>query len=190
MVPLRWQTGDFSAEATPVGALRDQLRPSCTGQGRVGYTTWTFLPPKTRSYLFEAFESVLTDKMTLDAYMAGIQPIFDREKAAVPPLPCPGSEPPAGRPPIPSPAGPAVIRSRHRASSSWLPWPPSSAAWSWCRPPQRGLGLLPSGRASTLPASPGSTTPRLVADLVFRLALGHNVQWTGHLLTVPVGMAW
>jgi raffinose/stachyose/melibiose transport system substrate-binding protein len=89
VVPLKWQASDFSAtvDARLVRFLTSFS--DVTGQGRIGYTTWTFLPPKTRLYLFEALDEVITGKKTVDAYVNEIQPIFDRERSAIGALPQP-----------------------------------------------------------------------------------------------------
>ena len=54
-----------------------------------GYTTWTFWPPKTETYLIENIEKVWAGDMTVDEYLAGMQTIFDQEKAegTIPPIP-------------------------------------------------------------------------------------------------------
>jgi raffinose/stachyose/melibiose transport system substrate-binding protein len=54
-----------------------------------GYTTWTFWPPKTEVYLYEEIEKVWAGDVTLEAYLQGLQDLFDQELAAgdLPPLP-------------------------------------------------------------------------------------------------------
>jgi len=89
VVPLKWQAGDFTAAVDPRMVRFLTSFSDVTGQGRFGYTTWTFLPPKTRLYLFEALDDVLANKKTIDAYVNGIQPIFDRETSAIGALPPP-----------------------------------------------------------------------------------------------------
>lgn len=57
--------------------------------GNYGYTTWTFWPPQTRTYLFEEIESVWSGDMTVEEYLQGVQATFDAEVAegVVPPIP-------------------------------------------------------------------------------------------------------
>ena len=54
-----------------------------------GYTTWTFWPPKSETYLIEEIEKVWAGEMTAEEYLQGHQEIFDaeREAGAVPPIP-------------------------------------------------------------------------------------------------------
>jgi raffinose/stachyose/melibiose transport system substrate-binding protein len=54
-----------------------------------GYTTWTFFPPKTETYLIESIEKVWAGDMTSAEYLQGIQDQFDQEKTAgdIPPIP-------------------------------------------------------------------------------------------------------
>jgi len=57
--------------------------------GNYGYTTWTFWPPETRTFLFEQVEKVWSGDMTVDEYLQGVQKTFDEEvaKGDVPPIP-------------------------------------------------------------------------------------------------------
>jgi raffinose/stachyose/melibiose transport system substrate-binding protein len=54
-----------------------------------GYTTWTFWPPESETYLIEQVEKVWAGEMTAEEYLQGHQEIFDKERAAgaVPPIP-------------------------------------------------------------------------------------------------------
>ncbi|MGI9252437.1 MAG: extracellular solute-binding protein [Thermomicrobiales bacterium] len=54
-----------------------------------GYTTWTFWPPQTETYLIDAIEKVWSGDMTVAEYLEGMQSTFDAETAAgtLPPLP-------------------------------------------------------------------------------------------------------
>jgi raffinose/stachyose/melibiose transport system substrate-binding protein len=58
-------------------------------EGNYGYTTWTFWPPESETYLIEEIEKVWAGEMTAEAYLQGHQEIFDaeREAGAVPPIP-------------------------------------------------------------------------------------------------------
>jgi raffinose/stachyose/melibiose transport system substrate-binding protein len=54
----------------------------------VGYTTWTFWPPKSNTYLYEQFEKVIVGRMTPPDYLQGLDEVFAEERAEgkVPPL--------------------------------------------------------------------------------------------------------
>ena len=58
-------------------------------EGNYGYTTWTFWPPESETYLIEEIEKVWAGEMTAEEYLQGHQEIFDqeREAGAVPPIP-------------------------------------------------------------------------------------------------------
>jgi raffinose/stachyose/melibiose transport system substrate-binding protein len=60
-----------------------------TSEGGYGYTTWTFLPPQSDTYLIEEIEKVWAGDITVEAYLQGLQDIFATELEAgdVPPLP-------------------------------------------------------------------------------------------------------
>ncbi len=57
--------------------------------GNYGYTTWTFWPPESETYLIEEIEKVWAGEMTAEEYLQGHQEKFDteREAGAVPPIP-------------------------------------------------------------------------------------------------------
>jgi len=57
--------------------------------GNYGYTTWTFWPAATRTYLFEEIEKVWGGDLTVEEYLQGVQETFDQEVAdgTVPPIP-------------------------------------------------------------------------------------------------------
>jgi raffinose/stachyose/melibiose transport system substrate-binding protein len=56
--------------------------------GNIGYTTWTFWPPKSDTYIIDSMDGVITGSSTPAAYCAGLQKVFKAELAAgsVPPL--------------------------------------------------------------------------------------------------------
>jgi len=57
--------------------------------GNYGYTTWTFFPPKTITFLIENIERVWAGDLSVEDFLAEMQSVFDPELAAgdVPPLP-------------------------------------------------------------------------------------------------------
>ena len=76
--PIHIATSDFSARADPrVVRLYAQLSTA----PRIGYTTWTFFPPQTETYMIDYFENVITGGMTAREYCEGIQTRFAAEKA-------------------------------------------------------------------------------------------------------------
>lgn len=60
-----------------------------TGEGRVGYTTWTFWPAAADVQLWQEIENVWYGEMTVDTYLANHQAVWDEARAdgAVPPVP-------------------------------------------------------------------------------------------------------
>lgn len=58
-------------------------------KGQYGYTTWTFLPPATNSYLVSGIEEVWLDKISVDDFLANLDERFmtDKEAGKVPPTP-------------------------------------------------------------------------------------------------------
>lgn len=87
VVPVDWNAEDFPAGTDPRYSrfIVDLADKSMAGE--IGYTTWTFFPPKTRNYLFEGMEAVIVGNRSVDDFIAGIQPILDAERASVPALP-------------------------------------------------------------------------------------------------------
>jgi len=86
--PINISTDDFSARADPrVVRLYAQLSEATT----IGYTTWTFFPPQTETYLIDYFENVITGRLSAREYCAGIQSRFaaERRQGRVPTAPKP-----------------------------------------------------------------------------------------------------
>jgi raffinose/stachyose/melibiose transport system substrate-binding protein len=56
--------------------------------GNIGYTTWTFWPPKSDTYIIDSMDGVITGSTKPEDYCAGLQNIFQAERAQhkVPPL--------------------------------------------------------------------------------------------------------
>ena len=83
-IPADLLTGLDQRHAQIVGDLN-----RASTENDYGYTTWTFWPPKAETYLIENIEKVWAGDMTSQEYLAGMQQIFDEERAAgdVPPLP-------------------------------------------------------------------------------------------------------
>ena len=47
--------------------------------GNYGYTTWTFLPPATDSYLINGIEEVWLDKIDTNAFLTKLNDTFEKE---------------------------------------------------------------------------------------------------------------
>jgi raffinose/stachyose/melibiose transport system substrate-binding protein len=84
---------DLGADVLPsldarVIALREALTEA-SDAGNYGYTTWTFFPAATDTYLAETIERVWSGEMTSQEYLEGMQSSFDEEVASgtQPPLP-------------------------------------------------------------------------------------------------------
>ncbi|MFE4670512.1 ABC transporter substrate-binding protein [Streptomyces sp. NPDC056716] len=59
----------------------------------IGYTTWTFWPPKSDTYIYEQMEKVLTGNLSPKDYCVGLDELFQQELKA------------GERPPVPVPKG-------------------------------------------------------------------------------------
>lgn len=86
-VPLEFSADDFEASADARVLRYVEEFSTVTSEGRIGYTTWTFLPPRTRTTLFEAFELVAVGDLTVEAYLDRVQTTFESEQDSVPPAP-------------------------------------------------------------------------------------------------------
>lgn len=58
-------------------------------KGQFGFTTWTFWPNATNSYMIEGIEQVWLNRLSTDDYLSHIQTVFSQEfkEGKVPPLP-------------------------------------------------------------------------------------------------------
>jgi raffinose/stachyose/melibiose transport system substrate-binding protein len=89
--PIQLAASDFPESVDPrVSKLYEELASAES----IGYTTWTFWPQKTQSYMTTEFERVLTGQMDAAEFCAGVQEIFSEEFAAggVPVPPKPGGK--------------------------------------------------------------------------------------------------
>ena len=59
----------------------------------VGYTTWTFWPPKSDTYIYTEMEKVVTGEVSPASYCHGLQQLFRQERSAGN---VPASPPPSG----------------------------------------------------------------------------------------------
>lgn len=51
-------------------------------EGRYGYTTWTFWPPKSDAFIYEEIEKVWVGDMTVEEYLQGLNEIYQEEMEA------------------------------------------------------------------------------------------------------------
>jgi raffinose/stachyose/melibiose transport system substrate-binding protein len=80
MVPLRYESEDFP-EGTDERLVRFFVDfAEVTGEGRYGYTTWTFWPAKANVQLWEAIEEVWAGDITTEEYLAEHQALWDEAR--------------------------------------------------------------------------------------------------------------
>ena len=86
--PLPLTASDFAPGTNPnYVRVYDELAVNSKA-GNIGYTTWTFWPPKSDTYIINSFDGIITGSMSPKSYCAGLQEVFSKELAAklVPPL--------------------------------------------------------------------------------------------------------
>ncbi len=93
MVPLHYAVDDF-----PDGTDERFVRffsdfAEVTGEGRIGYTTWTFWPADPNVQLWESIELVWFGDLSVEDYLAEQQALWDEARAEgnVLPVPAPGN---------------------------------------------------------------------------------------------------
>ena len=86
--PIHLTSADFPAGTNPNDARAYEQLATYSARGLIGYTTWTFWPPKSDTYIINEFENLITKKVTPAQYCAGLQKIFAQEaqQDLVPPL--------------------------------------------------------------------------------------------------------
>jgi raffinose/stachyose/melibiose transport system substrate-binding protein len=86
--PVHLTSADFPAGTNPNDSRVYEELAVYSAKNLIGYTTWTFWPPKSDTYIINEFENVITKKTTPAAYCAGLQTIFEQEfkQGLVPPL--------------------------------------------------------------------------------------------------------
>ncbi len=88
--PVKVAEKDFPADVDP--RVKRQYLQLSAGEN-FGYTTWTFWPPKSDTYIYEQVEKVLTGQLSPQDYCAGLDKLFQEELQA------------GKRPPVPAPRG-------------------------------------------------------------------------------------
>lgn len=86
--PIKVTSSDFPSS---VDSRMKRQYAELASTTNYGYTTWTFWPAKTETYLNTAINKVLTGQLTPQAYCAGIESQFQAEfkTGAIPPVPAP-----------------------------------------------------------------------------------------------------
>ncbi|MCA9890245.1 MAG: extracellular solute-binding protein [Anaerolineae bacterium] len=89
MIPLYFTAEDFPASADERIVRFFSDFAAVTGEGRVGYTTWTFWPAAPNVQLWEAIENVWYDELSIDDYLAEQQALWEeaRNNGEVLPIP-------------------------------------------------------------------------------------------------------
>jgi raffinose/stachyose/melibiose transport system substrate-binding protein len=89
LVPLHFAESDFPEGTDPrlVRFFADFAK--VTGEGRYGYTTWTFWPAKPNVQLWTDVESVWAGDISVEDYLATQQELWDEARAANETLPIP-----------------------------------------------------------------------------------------------------
>lgn len=80
---------DLLGDIDPRQAAMIDALNTASASGNYGYTTWTFFPPKTETYLIEEIEKVWAGNVTVEDFLTGMQTTFDAEVAAGGALPIP-----------------------------------------------------------------------------------------------------
>ncbi len=89
VVPIEFAENDFPAGVDPRVARFLSEFAQVTGEGRYGYTTWTFWPAEAETQLWKDVELVWSGDMTTADYLAKQQELWDKARAenTVPPIP-------------------------------------------------------------------------------------------------------
>ncbi|TPW30295.1 ABC transporter substrate-binding protein [Pararhizobium mangrovi] len=89
-IPLKdLSKAEMTDEVTPLFTQTMKTLSTAVKDGNYGYTTWTFLPPATDSYLINGIEQVWLDKISTEDFLSKLDETFQREKKAgkVPSIP-------------------------------------------------------------------------------------------------------
>jgi raffinose/stachyose/melibiose transport system substrate-binding protein len=78
-LPVPLDESDFPASMDDRIARQIETMSEATGKGNFGYTTWTFWPPKSDTYVYEEMENVLVGKITPAEYCEGLNDLFKQE---------------------------------------------------------------------------------------------------------------
>jgi raffinose/stachyose/melibiose transport system substrate-binding protein len=89
VVPIKFTAEDFPADVDPRVARFFTEFAQVTGEGRYGYTTWTFWPAEAETQMWKDVELVWSGEMTTEEYLAKHQELWDKARTenALPPVP-------------------------------------------------------------------------------------------------------
>jgi raffinose/stachyose/melibiose transport system substrate-binding protein len=87
--PIALSSSDFPPKTDPRIKRFYTEFSKATATGTVGYTTWTFFPPRSDAYIAEDIEKLFVGRQSTKDYLDGLQRTFTPElrSKAVPPLP-------------------------------------------------------------------------------------------------------
>jgi raffinose/stachyose/melibiose transport system substrate-binding protein len=89
VVPLNYKAEDFPEGTDPRISRFYEDFATVTGQGRVGYTTWTFWPADSDVQLWKEIEQVWYGELSVEDYLAAHQATWDEARASGKTLPIP-----------------------------------------------------------------------------------------------------
>lgn len=81
MGPIRIEAGQMEGIDERMAAIFADFAKA-SDEGNYGYTTWTFWPPKSDTYIYEELEKVWVGDITPEEYLAGLDQIFQQEREA------------------------------------------------------------------------------------------------------------
>jgi raffinose/stachyose/melibiose transport system substrate-binding protein len=81
MAPIRVEAGELEGVDPRMAAITADMA-AASDDGRYGYTTWTFFPPKTDVYIYEEIEKMWVGDITVEEYLAGLDQVFQQELEA------------------------------------------------------------------------------------------------------------
>ena len=89
VVPIKFAASDFPKDVDPRVSRFLTEFAQVTGEGRYGYTTWTFWPADAETQLWKDVELVWSGEMTTADYLAKQQALWDQARTdkKVPPIP-------------------------------------------------------------------------------------------------------
>jgi raffinose/stachyose/melibiose transport system substrate-binding protein len=77
--PVRFRAEDFPESMDPRQRDAYVSMVAATEKGNLGYTNWTFSPPKTAVYIYEKVESVLTGDTSSEEFLGGVEETFQED---------------------------------------------------------------------------------------------------------------
>ncbi|MDA9855536.1 ABC transporter substrate-binding protein, partial [Paracoccaceae bacterium] len=81
-LPLRDLSGiKLSEDVLPEYTESMAALASAIDKNQYGYTSWTFMPPNTNSYVVSGIEEVWLDSISPEQFLAELDEIFQRELA-------------------------------------------------------------------------------------------------------------